>query len=336
MEENNIIKRLIELNEDGENAEENMPSGNFGQTEIEFSLMEDFPGHRFSLYEGERLDDMVESIKQVGILENILLWKHNGKYIILSGHNRKRAAMLAGYTKGPVTIKTGLTMDEARFIVCESNFRQRSFSDMKHSERAFSLAEHYKAMKNQGIRKDLIETIEQNIMKKNDGGFCGNNKEKSTLPEIRAKLRSSKRLGKEYSLSHSTVSQYIRIAELPPELINLLDEGHIAFAAAYQFTFITDVEAQRAIAKVVHSGVKILAAKAKILREEFEKKGSLSEEDIKAILAKPHREGNFNGIQLKNFFIKKYFKDGTSAKEIEETIGLALAAYFQDKTAEKA
>lgn len=328
MEDNEIIKRLMEISEDGEDEEENIPSGNSGETELDFSLMEDFPGHRFSLYEGERLDDMVESIKQVGILENILLWKHNGRYIILSGHNRKKAAMLAGYTKGPVTIKTDLTMDEARFIVCESNFRQRSFSDMKHSDRAFSLAEHYRTMKNQGIRKDLIEAIDKNITKKDDGDFCDDNKEKSTLPEIRAKLRNSKRLGKEYSLSHSTISQYIRIAELSAELLNLLDEGHIAFAAAYQFTFITDMEAQKTIAKAVQNGIKILASKAKALREYFERNGSLSEEDIKELLKKRSKKEATVTISQKD--VRKFFANGETNKQIKETIIELLELYYSD------
>lgn len=327
MEDNEIIKRLMEISEDGEDEEKNMPSGNSGETELEFSLMEDFPGHRFSLYEGERLDDMVESIKQVGILENILLWKHNGRYIILSGHNRKKAAMLAGYTKGPVTIKTDLTMDEARFIVCESNFRQRSFSDMKHSDRAFSLAEHYKIMKNQGIRKDLIEAIDKNIMQKNDDFYDGE-AEKSKVAETLPLGRKRDKLSKDYGLDRNTVSQYIRIAELSAELLNLLDEGHIAFAAAYQFTFITDMEAQKTIAKAVQNGIKILASKAKTLREYFERNGSLSEEDIKELLKKRSKKETTVTISQKD--VRKFFANGETNKQIKETIIELLELYYSD------
>ncbi len=327
MEDNEIIKRLMELSEDGEDEEENIPSGNSGETELEFSLMEDFPGHRFSLYEGERLDDMVESIKQVGILENILLWKHNGRYIILSGHNRKKAAMLAGYTKGPVAIKTDLTMDEARFIVCESNFRQRSFSDMKHSDRAFSLAEHYKTMKNQGIRKDLIEAIDKNIMQKNDD-FYDDEAENLTCAKIEHRLKSRDLLSKEYKLNHFTISQYIKIAELSAELLNLLDEGHIAFAAAYQFTFITDMEAQKTIAKAVQNGIKILASKAKALREYFERNGSLSEEDIKELLKKRSKKETIVTISQKD--VRKFFANGETNKQIKETIIELLELYYSD------
>ena len=78
--------------------------------EMEFSQMESFPNHRFRLYEGQQLDDMVESIRQFGILLPIILWHtEDGRYIILSGHNRKNAAQLAGLTQGPVIIRENLT-----------------------------------------------------------------------------------------------------------------------------------------------------------------------------------------------------------------------------------
>ena len=133
---------------------------------------------------------------------------------------------------------------------------------MKHSDRAFSLAEHYRSMKSQGIRKDLVETIEQNIMQKNNGNFTDNDTENSNSVKISLQEGKREKLAKEYGLDSTTISKYIRIADLEKDLLYLLDEGHIAFAAAYQFTFITDTEAQKAIAKVVHSGVKILAAKS--------------------------------------------------------------------------
>ena len=81
---------------------------------MDFSQMEPFPEHKFKLYEGQQLNDMVESIRQSGILLPIILWHTGeGKYIILSGHNRRNAAMLAGLTKGPVIIRENLTHDEA-------------------------------------------------------------------------------------------------------------------------------------------------------------------------------------------------------------------------------
>ena len=132
-----------------------------GILEMDFARMEPFPNHKFKLYEGQQLADMVESIRQFGVLLPIILW-HNGdgKYIILSGHNRHNAALLAGLSKGPVIIKENLTYDEAVLIVTETNLRQRSFGDMSHSERAYCLAQHYEALKSQGRRNDLLDEIE--------------------------------------------------------------------------------------------------------------------------------------------------------------------------------
>ncbi len=108
-----------------------------GILEMDFSQIESFPNHRFRLYEGQQLDDMVESIRQFGILLPIILWHtEDGRYIILSGHNRKNAAQLGGLTQGPVIIRENLTHEDAVLIVTETNLRQRSFSDMSYSERA--------------------------------------------------------------------------------------------------------------------------------------------------------------------------------------------------------
>lgn len=137
-------------------------SGIGGMTEMDFDQMESFPNHKFKLYEGQRLTDMVESIRQFGILLPLILWHtEDGRYIILSGHNCQNAAQLAGLTGGPVIIREKLTHDEAVLIVTETNLCQRSFADMSHSERAYCLAEHYQAMKCQGRRTDILEEIER-------------------------------------------------------------------------------------------------------------------------------------------------------------------------------
>lgn len=118
-----------------------------GITEMDFSQMQSFPNHKFKLYEGQQLTDMVESIRQFGILLPIILWHtDDNRYVILSGHNRRNAAQLAGLTAGPVIIKENLTHAEAVLIVTETNLRQRSFTDMCHSERAYCLAQHYEAL----------------------------------------------------------------------------------------------------------------------------------------------------------------------------------------------
>ena len=111
--------------------------------EMELSKLTDFPLNKFPAYEGKRLEDMVESIKNFGVLTPLIVWKKEDSYIILSGHNRKRAAELAGLKTVPVYIKENLTDDEANLIMGETNFRQQSFTDMKHSQKAFCLKQNF-------------------------------------------------------------------------------------------------------------------------------------------------------------------------------------------------
>ena len=105
-------------------------SGENTLVEMEFAYMSAFPDHKFKLYTGQRLDDMVSSIKEYGILMPVILWHHEGLYIILSGHNRVNAGKIAGLTKCLVIIKENLSYEDAVLIVTETNLRQRSFDDL--------------------------------------------------------------------------------------------------------------------------------------------------------------------------------------------------------------
>ncbi|MBD5081122.1 MAG: ParB N-terminal domain-containing protein [Ruminococcaceae bacterium] len=314
------LQRFIELS----NEEEIDESIN-QKSSIDFPLaqMEDFPDHKFATYEGQRLDDMVESIKTVGVIEPILLWQHDDKYTILSGHNRKKAAVIAGLITAPVRIFTDLTLERATLIVGETNFRQRSFTDMKHSERAICLAEHYKAMKAQGIRNDITNRLEN--LDKSDNGA-----ENQTCGKIEHGLKSRDKIGEEYNLNPRTVNRYIRIAEIDSRLLEYLDNNRLAFMAAYELSFVTDARCQQNIADYIYSGKKIGIEDSKKLREYYEKKKSLTEEEIEQVLSKPKRMPKKNTFLLKNEFLQKFFKGNESAKEMETIISLALDKYFQN------
>ncbi|MCM1062764.1 MAG: ParB N-terminal domain-containing protein [Eubacterium sp.] len=302
--------------------------------QIELTKLSDFPLNRFPLYEGAQLNDMVESIKNFGVLTPLVVWKKGEEYVILSGHNRKRAAELAGLKSVPVCIKENLTEDEANIIMGETNFRQRGFGDLKHSQKAFCLKQHYTAMKNQGIKNDVLEAIEsQQIMQKNNADFADNSAEKSNLLAIATPSRKSSVLGNEYGLDYVTVSKYIRIADLCTELLNLLDEGYIAFSAAYQLTFIDNAKIQKTIAAVIKNGIVIDASKACKLREYFEKHKKLTEENIKEILAKRPKKGETITIKPKE--IKKFFTNGENHQQIKDIIFEMLEMYYSDYVKQK-
>ena len=313
------MQRLVELSDDEEN-EESTDSETF---EFPLAEMEDFPDHKFATYEGQRLDDMVDSIKKFGVIEPIILWQHDNKHTIISGHNRKKAALIAGLTTAPVKVCTDLTLEQATLIVGESNFRQRSFSDMKHSDRAICLASHYKLMKAQGIRNDITNEIK--ILEKADNGA-----ENGTCGQFVHKLKSREKLGEEYQLNSKMVSRYIRIAELSENLLEHLDNNRLAFMAAYELSFVTDEQCQQNLADYIYNGKKISIGGAKKLKGYYEKKKSLTKEEIEQVLAKPQGKGKSKSLQLKETFLKKYFKgDNISNQDMEDIIGLALEAYFK-------
>ena len=117
-----------------------------------------FPSHEthFPLYTGERLDDMIESIRRYGVQTPILAWKtKQRKYVIISGHNRVNAAILAGLDTVPAVVRSDLTKETAEELFFEMNFRQRSLADMVFSQRVLCVAAHYNIIKRQGRRTDL-------------------------------------------------------------------------------------------------------------------------------------------------------------------------------------
>ena len=130
--------------------------------EVNLNSLVPFANHPFEQYEGQRFTDMVESIRANGVHVPIIIRPTtDDKYEILSGHNRVAAAQEAAFESIPAVIREGLTEEEAMLIVTETNLIQRSFADLKHSERAIALATHYAAMKKKsGYRSDLLEEIE--------------------------------------------------------------------------------------------------------------------------------------------------------------------------------
>lgn len=299
-----------------------------GILEMDFNLMEPFPKNLFKLYEGQQLADMVDSVRQFGILLPIILWHtEDGRYIILSGHNRKNAAQLAGLTKGPVIIRENLTLQEAVLIVTETNLRQRSFSDMSHSERAYCLAQHYEAMKCQGKRNDLLQEIEALM---NPHGTEGN----PSSAQVEHRLTSREKIGSEYGLSHAKVARYIRLAGLIPVLLERVDTEEIPFLAAYDLSFVEDTAKQQQIADLMESdSYKVDMKKAELFHSYYET-GKLNDTAIVQILSgektrKP-KSNKPQPVKIKPAVISKYFTPQQSRQEIEETIDKALALYFEN------
>lgn len=333
--------------------------------EMEFDQMKHFSEHRFKLYTGKRLEDMVDSIKFYGILQPLILWHRGDEYILLSGYNRRNAGMLAGLKKGPVVIKENLSHDEAVLIMAETNLRQRSFSDLRESERAFCLKQHYDALKSQGKRTDLINEIDallnaddndgtsalsETVTRLGTGEMLGAGASTlsetvtklqteempgaagvSTLSETVTKLRTDEKLGEKYGLNRDKVAKYVRIAGLIPPLLERFDQGEITFLAAYDLSFIENTAYQEILEEYLQGGYRLDTTKAALFHS-YAKEGNLTEKTIAEILSGQKSEileiAKHKTFRLKPTVISRYFTPVQSKKEIEETIEKALELYF--------
>lgn len=322
-------KKLMSL-ADMFGEEENNSSDN-GITEIEIEKLIPFGNHPFKLYEGERLNDMIQSIKDFGVIVPVVVQPVDGNiFQILSGHNRVNAARLAGLTKVPVVIKEGLTDEEATLIVTETNTMQRSFSDLSHSERATVIATRHKAMASQGVRIDLFNEIEK----------LSNSheiKETETFSPVGKKLRTHEAIGETYKLSKNSIARYLRISKLIDALKELVDVEEISIRAGVDLSYLS-IEDQKSLSMVLAENTfKVDMKKAENLRSESEN-GKLYTETIIAILSgeKDKKKSSNKPIEfkLKPKIITKYFSNEAKVNEIEDVIDKALEMYFETQRKE--
>jgi ParB family chromosome partitioning protein len=190
--------------------------------------------HPFHLYEGERLQDMVESIKAHGVLCPVIVQKKGRGYEMLSGHNRQNAAKLAGLTEIPAIVKTDLSPEEAYLYVIETNVLQRSFSELKPSEQAVVMAKHYEKMCGNLRHDEIVKELEALTGKKDtiSGGHNGH----------RAKSRDI--IAAEYGFSSRSAARLLRLNQLIQPFKVLVDDGKLALLAAVNLSFLTEDEQQ--------------------------------------------------------------------------------------------
>ena len=185
-----------------------------GVEQIAIDSIKAFHNHPFHLYEGERLNDMVESIREHGVLNPVIVRKLGKGYEMLSGHNRANAAKLAGLTEIPAIVKVGLSEAEAYVYVIETNLMQRSFTDLLPSEKAAVMAAHYDKVCCQGKRNDIIRF--KNLI------FI------HQILEWLNKLKSLDVIASEYGFSSRNAARYLRLNHLIQPFKNLMDENKIA------------------------------------------------------------------------------------------------------------
>lgn len=300
-------------------AESSAIEGNAG---ISFFAIKDiklFHDHPFHLYEGERLKDMVESIREHGVLNPVIVRTCGAGYEMLAGHNRMNAVNLAGLKEIPAIMKADLSDEDAYVYVIETNMIQRSFADLLPSEKAAVIAAHYDKVCCQGKRNDIIKEL-QLINGIETEKTCGHNGHR---------LKSRDRVADEYGLSSRNVARYLRINYLIRPYKDLIDKGNLALLAAVDLSYLSEEE-QNLILKVCEDRrVKMKPKLAELLRS---KSGELTESVIEEILETmiQKKKPASVQIQLSSKVCEKYMK-GMNAEQMTEIMEQALASWYERK-----
>lgn len=287
-----------------------------------------FREHPFRLYDGERLEDMVESIRKKGVLIPIIVRKMGEKYEILSGHNRVNAARLAGLTEIPAIVKENLSDDEAWVYVVETNLMQRSFADMYPSERAAVIATQHSKLFSQGKRNDILREIEMLEKSCNING-CSTSVGKSQKMDTREKL------AREYGLKPFSIAQYIRIHKLNQRMKRRLDNGEFAISPAVALSFLSESEQEQLDRCLELNGFSIDGKKAALLRD-YATRRKLDNDSIYLILSgelgqKP-RQRPAPTVKVRKDVYAKYFRPEQTATEVQGIVEKALELYFSQTT----
>ena len=258
----------------------------------------DFPNHPFKVKQDEAMAEMVDSVKQYGVLVPALVRpKADGGYEMVAGHRRKCAATLAGITEMPCIVRN-LSDDEATIIMVDSNLQRETILP---SEKAFAYKMKLEAMKRQGQRSDLTST------------------------PLVSKSRSNEELGQKNGDSREQVRRFIRLTELIPSVLDMVDSGKIAFRPAVELSYLSKEQQQSLYDTMECEDCTPSLAQA-IKMKEFSRDGKLSAEVILSIMQeeKPNQREQF---KMPKERISKYFAPGTPAQKIEDTIIKALELY---------
>ena len=284
---------------DQERAENRLPK----IFDIPLTEIDDFPDHPFKVRLDEDMDQLIESVKNRGVITPITLRrKEDGHYEIVSGHRRRKACELAGLETVPAEIKE-LTRDEAIILMVESNLQR---SVILPSEKAFSYKMRLEAMKRQGQRTDLT---------------CG------PVDHKLEGMKSRDVIAESTNDSARQVSRYIRLTELIPEILDKVDEGRIALRPAVELSYLNDEEQQDLLPAMELADATPSHAQA-IKMRKFSQDGKLTPEVIESIMCeeKPNQKEK---VSIRYEDARKYIPSSVPYKDTGAFILKALEYYYR-------
>lgn len=284
--------------------------------ELPIAALEDFPAelHKFHPASRERLEELKDSIRANGIISPLIVRPLDAdRYQIIAGHNRRTAARELGYDTVPVIVKRYLTDGEAIRLKNDDNLMQRD--GMLPSERGWAYRQNMEVLSNQGNRSDL--TCGQNGHKLKDETTCGPNGRK-----VRASLDNTQ--------TGRSVSRYIRLTYLIPELLDLVDKKQLGLTVGENLSYLT-VDNQETVYLFCFTGekpVKLTEAVAKTLREIQDDPDRIIDADTLEELTAKHTRTRMRSLKLDMQELRTYFPVGTPEGVVVQTIHTALAKYF--------
>ena len=271
--------------------------------EIEINKIHAFKNHPFKVLDDEKMQDLIESVKLSGVLTPVLLRvDNNDEYEMISGHRRLHAAKMAGLNTIPAIVRE-LSDDDAVIAMVDANIQRE---ELLPSEKAFAYRMKLEAMKRQGSRTDL------------------------TLSQNETKSRSDEVLSKQVGESRAQVQRYIRLTELIPELLDLVDSKKLKFTVAVDISYI-DKEIQKWIYEYIKDTGFIKPQQITALRNQLNE-GAVNQVGMLTIFNKcmmvktPSRSITFSEKKL-----TKYFPESYSADDMERVIESLLEKWSQEQ-----
>ena len=267
--------------------------------DIPISQISDFPEHPFKVKQDEAMLEMAESVRQYGVLvPGLVRQLEDGSYQMVSGHRRKMASELAGRDTIPCIVRD-LTDDEAVIIMVDSNLQRER---VLPSEKAFAYKMKLDALRRQAGRPS-----------------------KENLSPLETNLRTSAVIAQATGDSRAQVDRFIRLTNLIPEILDMVDDGRIAFRPAVELSYLTEQEQSALYDTMGREDCTPSLAQA-IKMKAFSRGGKLTDAVIRSIMEeeKPNQKEQF---RIPKERISKYFKPGTPTRTMEDTIIKALDYY---------
>ena len=269
---------------------------------IPIEQITDFPDHPFKIQEDEQMKKLIQSIREYGVITPVVARKiGEEQYELISGHRRKHACKTLGIDRLPVIVRE-MCRDEAVIAMVDSNLQREHILP---SEKAFAYKMKMDAMKRQGARTDL------------------------TSSPMGTKLRTDEIVALESGESRNQIQRYIRLTELTSELLELVDQGRIAFRPAVELSYLSEDE-QRDLLETIDSEEVTPSLSQAIRMKELSRQGNLDMDTIFELMReeKPNQVEQFK-LPMDRF--SKYFPRGTPQKRIESVIFDALDLYYREQ-----